>query len=93
MTKFDIPQNSHCHICKRNSLEVSLTSYGFNEPKQLIDWNAKTVVTENPNALQIIICGTDLNLVAKIKRETNNLSPSQILCIAIKYRNSHSVKG
>lgn len=81
-----------CDICNRSSDTIRLTSYGFNEPKQLVDWNANPIVSDNPNALEINICGSDMNLVARIKRESGKLSPKQILDRAIEYRTTNPIR-
>ena len=80
-----------CDICKRNN--AKLAHYRFNEPKQIVNWSSDIVVKDNPNALQIAICGTDMNLVARIKREIKNLSPRQIVEKARKYRIMHPIKA
>lgn len=73
-----------CDICKRDN--VRLSHYRFNEPKQIVDWNSSMPVKDNPNALQIAICGTDMNLISRIKKESSGLSSKQILDRAKEYR-------
>lgn len=91
MTKYDIPLDSVCNICNRGNVKVY--KYSFNEPKQLLDWNATNIISDNPHALEIIICGSDMNLVAKIKREAKSLSSKQILEKAKEYRVMHPIKA
>lgn len=81
-----------CSICNRGSDTIRLAPYGFNEPKQLVDWNANPIVSDNPNALEIKICGSDMNLISRIKRESNKLSPKQILDRAVEYRITNPIR-
>ena len=91
MTKHDIPLDSICSICNRGNIKAY--KYSFNEPKQLINWNATKILSDNPRALEIIICGSDMNLVARIKKEARSLSPKQILEKAREYRKLNPITG
>lgn len=83
----------HCNICMRDSETIRLTRYSFNEPKRIIDWDSKKIESNNPRALNIVICGTDLNLIAKIRRESKTkISPSQLLERAKIYRNMYPIQ-
>lgn len=83
--------SDRCSICRRHNIKVK--SYSFNAPKEIIDWNSDTLISENPNALTIVICGTDLNLIARIKREGGSrMSPQQILDKAIEYRKMKPIR-
>jgi hypothetical protein len=82
--------NTQCSVCKRSNLQ--LREYSFKQPKHIVDWQTNEILRENPNYLTVVLCGTDMHLVGRIKRQSSRLTPKQILDKAIIYRNERPIK-
>lgn len=81
-----------CDICKRST--VPIKQYGFGVKKKVINWGDKrNPISDNPDALSIVICGTDMNLVARIKREQPDLKPREIYEFAASYREVNPIQS
>lgn len=88
--KYDIPENSECAICGRT--DIHLEKYGFNEPKQIVDFSdLENPVKNNDRAFEIITCVTDMQLIIRIKKALNR-HPREILEAAISYRRNRPIR-
>lgn len=80
-----------CAVCGRS--EVNRFTYSFNISKTIIDWNAEIPVRENPDFFEIIICGTDINLLSRIRNEAKITEPRKLLQKAIDFRKNNPVRA
>jgi len=74
-----------CDICGRTHNEVVLMDYAFGLQPTRFNWD--TLKQEDtPNYLPVILCGTDRNLLIKIKKKFPKKTPREIIDLTLAYR-------
>jgi hypothetical protein len=83
-----------CAVCNRAHTEVALKTYGFGQPEKTVNLaavNPDDVVQDNPHHHIVAVCGTDYNLLLKIRKQNRNFNPTQIMERAKVYRKANPV--
>lgn len=89
----------HCDICNRENTPgkdlIKLKLHGFAEPRELIEFkDGDMTVTDNPRFFQIAVCGTDFNLLTRLKKVSSNknLTPKQLYEVTRQYRERYPIR-
>ena len=80
-----------CEICGRET--TPRTYYSFGASREIINYLASPQVTPNPDFFEIAICGTDLHLIHKIRREHPEAKPTQLVEAASNYRSQFPIES
>lgn len=88
------PIPSGCSLCYRDN--IKLQPYAFGEAPQNVRFvKGKMIIEDNPNYIPgVILCSTDTNLIARLKRDraNANLSSPELYELAKQYRRAFPIQ-